>query len=307
MGFSDAELDALVAITVTCSVISLFGSLTIIICYLYFDEMRTFAFRLVFFVSLSDFLACLFRMFGNPKSTGWCDLQGFGTNLFDLTSFCWAAAIAVIINFVRSRYERFEAENFILKCHIIIWPLCLTLSVLPFFSNSYGPAGGWCWIKDSNKTLDNVWRIVCFYIIFLVVFCHLLYVYSQLYRYLNKGDEIPDEAQSLLKKVMFFPMVLFFCYFFAFVRRLLEVCGNDDIPFWLAVLHAGPSSLLGFGNAIVYGAVNNILRQQIMEMCCTCSTLAGNTKLSKEPCIQLNEVNKHRKTADSTVEVYIEE
>lgn len=302
MVFSDSELDTLVAINVTCSVLSLIGSLTIIICYMSFEHMRTFAFRLVFFVSLSDSLACVFRLFGNPKVAALCDLQAFGSNAFDLASFMWAVAIAIVINVVRVRYERFDAEKFILKCHLSIWPSCLFLSILPFFSNSYGPAGGWCWIKDST-TIDKVWRILCFYIVLLAIFCHLVYVYSRLYRYMKAGDEIPDESRAMLKKVVFFPMVVFICYFFAFVRRLLEV-GYTNIPFWLAVLHIGPSSLLGLGNAIVYGTINRMFRQQIMGICCNAPKERDS---NKEPCIQLEESNKPRKSQDSGVEMHIDE
>jgi len=306
MTFSESELDTLVAINVVCSAFSLIGSLTIIICYLYFSEGRKFASRLVFFVSLSDSLACVFRLFGNPSPGGWCDLQGFGSNLFDMTSFLWVSAIAIVINFVRVRHERFLAEKFIFRCHMIIWPSCLIISILPFFSNSYGPAGGWCWIKDST-TVDKVWRIACFYIILLAVFCHLLYVYSRLYWYLSVGDEIPEEARAMLKKVIFFPLVVFVCYFFAFVRRFIEVCGYVNIPFWLAVLHIGPSSLLGFGNAIVYGSLNRQMHQEITKMCCRMSTDSENHKQSRTPSIQMQESNPHRKTRDSGVETLIDE
>jgi len=267
MTFTDSELDTLVVINVTCSILSLFGSLTIIICYFYFQDLRTFAFGLVFFISCSDACACIFRLFGNPGTSEWCQLQAFGANVFDLASFMWAAAIAIVIDLIRVRYENFLAEKYMTWCHIIIWPSSLIISILPFFTGSYGPAGGWCWIKK-NDTWDKLWRIVCFYIILLAIFCYLVYVYFGLYRYLSHGDEISEESQTMLRKVVFFPLVIFVCYFFAFVRRLLEVVGNLTTPYWLAVLHITFAALLGLGNAIVYGAINSMMRHYIKTECC---------------------------------------
>lgn len=269
-GFSESEVNTLLVLNLVCSVLSMCGSLTIIITYLWFEELRTFAFRLVFFVSLSDLGACVFRLIGNPGQGPWCQLQGFGTNIFDLASFMWVAAIAIVINMVRTKVEKFDPEKFILRCHIVIWPSCLLTSILPFFSESYGPAGGWCWIKDAD-ILDDVWRIVCFYFQLLMIFCYLVYVYFGLYRYLSKGDKVSDDSQTMLNKVFFFPLVVFVCYFFAFVRRLLEVCGVTHVPYWLAVLHITFSSLLGLGNAIVYGAINSKVRNHIMNFCCQAS------------------------------------
>jgi len=265
--FSKSQVDTLLVLNQVCSVLSMCGSLTIIITYLYFEELRTFAFGLVFFVSLSDMLACLFRLIGNPSDGPWCALQGFGTNMFDLTSFMWVAAIAIVINMVRKKVEKFDPEKFIFRCHMVIWPSCLLTSIFPFFSNSYGPAGGWCWIRDA-EAIDDVWRILCFYLQLLMIFCYLVYVYFGLYHYLSRGDKVSDDSQTMLNKVFFFPLVVFVCYFFAFVRRLLEVCGMTDIPYWLVVLHITFSSLLGLGNAIVYGAINANVRNHIVNLCC---------------------------------------
>lgn len=299
MPFTDSELDTLVVINVTCSIFSLCGSLTIIICFLYFEDLRTFAFRLVFFISCSDACACIFRLFGNPRSDEWCQLQAFGSNIFDLASFMWAAAIAVVINIVRVKYDNFPAEKFMLWCHFLIWPSSLVISILPFFSGSYGPAGGWCWIKDYD-TWDKVWRIVCFYIILLAIFCYLVYVYFRLYRYLTTGDEISEDSKAMLRKVFYFPLVLFVCYFFAFVRRLLEVLGNLTTPYWLAILHITFSSLLGLGNAIVYGAINSMMRQQIMNKCCGAKNVSESEKRSKDSIIQMEGAKEDGPTRKST-------
>jgi len=305
MTFSDSENDTLVLLNVICSSLSFCGSLTIIVCYLYIVELRSFAFRLVFFVSLSDLFACIFRFLGDPHNSTLCQLQAFGTNVFDLTSFMWVAAIAAVINMVRVKVEMFEPEIFLQRCHIIIWPSCLLVSILPFFSNSYGPAGGWCWIKDSD-TIDDVWRVLCFYVELLMIFCYLVYVYCGLYVYLKKDDDISEDSQAMLRKVVFFPLVIFVCYFFAFVRRMLEICGLTHTPYWLAVLHITFSSLLGLGNAIVYGAVNASVRHHIMTICCK-----GSEEEPPIDKVQMGETeiedDLNRTRGDTSVDVQIDE
>jgi len=306
MTYSDSENDTLVLLNLICSGLSFCGSLTIIVCFLYIVELRNFAFRLVFFVSLSDLFACIFRFIGNPKDSTWCQLQAFGTNIFDLASFMWVAAIAIVINMVRVKVEIFEPEKFLQRCHIIIWPSCLLLSILPFLTNSYGPAGGWCWIKDSDL-IDDVWRVMCLYLQLLMIFCYLMYVYCGLYVYLKKDDDISDDSQAMLRKVVFFPLVVFVCYFFAFVRRMLEVCGLTNTPYWLAVLHISLSSLLGLGNAIVYGAVNATARHHIISICCK----APEEEQPSEDKVQMGETeiedNANRVRRDTSVHLQIVE
>jgi len=310
MPFSKSEVDTLVAINVVCSALSLVGSLIIIVSFLYFKELRTFAFRLVFFVSCSDFCACVFQLFGDPQTKTLCQLQGFGENVFTLSSFMWVTAIAIVINAIRVKYERFPKEKYLLWCHSIIWPSSLVISILPFFSDSYGHAGGWCWIKDFDA-IDRIWRIVCFYSILLLIFCYLVYVYFRLYRYLSAEDEVSNDSQAMLRKVIVFPLVIFVCYFFGFIRRLLEVIGLVHPPFWLAVVHVSTSSLLGLGNAIVYGAINSRVRHKLFQQCCKSSS-KSDQDARKDSIIQMEaEVRQNDKTRkvslDSSVDLHINE
>lgn len=84
--------------------ISLISSLSIILIFIFIKRVRTFAFKLVFYLSLSDF--CLnvgnvitienFRSLnGNDNSEGsFCITQAFLSTLFGLSSVIWPSLIA---------------------------------------------------------------------------------------------------------------------------------------------------------------------------------------------------------------------
>ena len=105
---------------------------------------------------------------------------------------------------------------------------------------------------------------------------------------------------------------VFVCYLFAFVRRLIEVLGFMNPPYWLAVVHISTSSLLGFGNAIVYGAVNSRVRYNLSRNCCRASgNPEGRHGLSKDSIIQMEaEVGHNQKIraiSRDAVEINIDE
>jgi len=267
MTFSSAQDHQLFTANMIASTMSFCGSLTVALSFIYFKKIRSFAFRLVFFLALSDLVASLGRLYGKPGSEFWCTLQSFQTNIFDLCSLFWVASVATVINQVRTDIH-FDGEKYIKYCHSIIWPLALIISILPFTTNSYGPAGGWCWIKNRN-TADKVWIIAVFYGELLVVFFYIVYVYFRLYLFLLSNVEKSDDAKNLLGKVVWFPLVLFVCSFFGVFRRIFEICGGTS-PFWMALLHILLYSLLGFGNAVVYGIINSELRNQLQKTIFSC-------------------------------------
>jgi len=274
MTFSEEQDRALFQVNMVSSTLSFCGALIVVVSFVYFSELRTFAFRLIFFIALSDMFGSLGRLYGNPDSEGWCQLQSFQTNIFDLCSFFWVASVATVINYVRIS-NTFDGDRYMQKCHMVIWPSALIISILPFTTKSYGPAGGWCWIENEDTT-DKVWRIAAFYGQLVLVFGYLVYVYVRLYLFLASDARPTLEAKALLSKVIYFPLVLFVTYFFGVFRRVFEICGGET-PFWLAFVHIGLSALLGFGNALVYGVINSELRNHLIGSCVGCVNGPGIT------------------------------
>merc|ERR1719320_697582 len=272
MTFSSEQENQLYQINMVCSSLSFGGSLTVFLSFIYFSNIRSFAFRLIFYIAVSDMLASLGRLYGNPGSDEWCQLQSFQTNMFDLCSFFWVSSVATVINNVRIS-TTFDGKRYLQWCHMIIWPSALIISVLPFTTDSYGPSGGWCWVRNDDFA-DKVWRIAAFYGKLVLVFGYLVYVYLRLYLFLVSDMSPSRDAKSLLAKVVYFPLVLFVSYAVGVFRRVFEICGGDT-PYAIAVLHIPLSALLGFGNAVVYGVINSELRNALMGSCVGCVSGPG--------------------------------
>ena len=81
----------------------------------------------------------------------------------------------------------------------------------------------------------------------------------------NKKDN--SSKSTTLQRMKYYPMVLVICYTPATIRRLSELLTNDSItsPFWLAAFQVFFSSLIGVGNAAVYGLSQRSVREKDIE------------------------------------------
>jgi hypothetical protein len=47
--------------------------------------------------------------------------------------------------------------------HCFVWGIASTCAILPFTTNSYGPAGPWCWIQLDPRPWGGIWMIASFF------------------------------------------------------------------------------------------------------------------------------------------------
>ena len=92
----------LLIITFVVSIISLLGSLFIILTYLFVKRLRNFAFKLVVYLSISDVILTIGNMlvsdqFDDSESDTICFLQAILTNYGGLASILWTSIIAFTI------------------------------------------------------------------------------------------------------------------------------------------------------------------------------------------------------------------
>ena len=109
--FSPEETDLINAAEITASVFSFLGSGMIMICYFLFPDLRKFAFRLVFFLSLSDWVAAV-AGFLTPVNRdgllncGVCLCQAWLLSIFELSSVLWTACISHCLYRVVIHHDR---------------------------------------------------------------------------------------------------------------------------------------------------------------------------------------------------------
>ena len=92
----------LLVITFIVSIISLFGSLFIILTYIFVKRLRNFAFKLVVYLSFSDVILTVGNMlvsdqFDESHSDTVCFLQALLTNYGGLATIIWTSIIAFTV------------------------------------------------------------------------------------------------------------------------------------------------------------------------------------------------------------------
>jgi hypothetical protein len=313
----------LVTLNVIAAFFSFCGASFVVWNYWKFDIIRSkFTFKLILFVAVGDIINSLGNFMGSPddgkKWRGVCILQAFLLQFGDIFSFCWVTSLSWIIYRSITIEEPPSPEDiarWYRNLHMIIWPTTLLLAVLPFIGNTYGPSGGFCWIKRGS-TLRETWRWLCYYVPLWTCIIYMATVYITLWakirsmqsetglgaqpefgeighRQQSSGEVVSAQKQgsdgdmgvhhsdydvsgaqkpsdsavqsdaeseaavkrakaTAVNRIAKYPIILFCCYFFATVRRIVERTSQGPAPVWLAAIQVVTSALLGFCNAMVF-------------------------------------------------------
>lgn len=264
--YTRSELDALSVLVDFTSGLSLLGCLFILLVYLFFKELRVFAFKLVLHMTLCDSIRCLGFLLQHADSS-LCETQGVLIQAGSLGSILWNGVIArtlylsvvAEIRDVEKKEGRFTAG---------VYALVALLTGLPWITRSYGDAVGWCWIKgDDGKDylMGNIWRGVCFYLPLFLVFLNNFYSYYHVISTLRSNFSHP-EVSSLINKLRFYPIILILCYILVLSKRIYNLAqpSINDFPF--AVIAALSLGSIGFIDAVIYGfnpTVRGVIRQRL--------------------------------------------
>jgi len=116
------------------SILSFLGSIFIVVTYIRFRRLRSFAFKLVTFLSISDFIFYSGKLLSLVEVSSaniqtLCNLQGLMINFGELASILWSAAIAfTLYSTVLKGKRNFEEEyNDKIKLVALGIPAVLTL------------------------------------------------------------------------------------------------------------------------------------------------------------------------------------
>jgi len=202
MVYSDEQVDILVTLNVLASTFSFLGAGFIIANFFAFKDFRSnFAFKLILFVAIGDVLNSLGNFLGSPRDESFlCYLQGFLTQFGDIVSFAWVTAIASVIYKVitaETPPTRNDVERWYRRIHAMIWPTTLLLSILPFFSDSYGNDNGLCWITSNPSPWGELWRFLCFYIPLWGSIVYVAIVYYRIWGQLTAPEAQPRKSSDV--------------------------------------------------------------------------------------------------------------
>lgn len=259
MSFAEQEYQVLVIAVSICAGLSLISSLMVTSMYLIFPELKTFAYRLVTYLSICDIMVSIVLI--TPKTPeAWCIIKAC---LF--VSGCTGRVILtyIIAKAVYTSYfsEQYQVEKYEKRYVITGLAALLVLIALPFSTDSYGDANNTCWINATgdNYIAGNIWRAVVFYLPCLVITILVIRMYVGIIQAvkekLNQEDitqSVADYTLVLMKRLRLFPMFNLAVVIPALVNRIYDLVWPDNPSFELAMIATLPVSLLGVANAILF-------------------------------------------------------
>ena len=177
---SPTQLRTIAQIVLVGGILSLLGSLAVIVTFLTAPRLRqSFAFQLVFGLSLAEAGNALWPMFYMPSEGPACQAQAALLQFFSLASVLWSAAIA------RTMYAALHARSSkvgtpdppnVRAHHAVVWSSAAFFVLIPWTGGVLGPAGAWCWI-DAREPNAQAFRLCCFYLPLWCVVAYEVVVY----------------------------------------------------------------------------------------------------------------------------------
>lgn len=272
--YTVAQSLALDQANVITSVVSMAGSLFIVFCYIYLKELRTFAFKLVLMMSLSDIMFSVGNFLGDAggdskisgsANASLCQFQAILISYFGLTSLFWAFSIAFTLH--KAFLQESEAfgptqiHEHTMKYHAVCWIIPAVLTGLPLITSSYGDTGGWCWIT----TQYTYWRFLQFYIWLWLGIAYNCYVFINIYQKIKvmSGGQINSNHSSaaMANRLRMYPVVLIVCHIFGTINAIYEAAHGGKVQFELSMLTVIFGTSMGLFNALVYGLTPEIKSQ----------------------------------------------
>lgn len=185
-------------------ILSILGSLIIIVTYFIFLDMKSTARKILVFISFSD----IFTVFpyvinawyhSHLRNISNCKWQSFFTTTAVMWSFFWTSSLAIYVFVVITRKNYDLGEKLMLYFHFFNWLVPICIVTVSFVNKKLGcskalVSGGWCWISiDIGRENAIKWMFIT-----------------------GKGFEIPS-----------YFIILTFCFLAA--RKLKTEVGNRQL------------------------------------------------------------------------------
>mmetsp|Transcript_5407 Transcript_5407/g.8368 ORF Transcript_5407/g.8368 Transcript_5407/m.8368 type:complete len:244 (+) Transcript_5407:18-749(+) len=203
-GFSGQEHELLWRIAWPTALLSALCCLLILFFSVRFKTYKRFSQKLIILIAANDLGQAVSTLMGKrgkyPRSFG-CQLQAYTQGYFGLTSMLWSCSTAFTMHMVilegrlsyrdvvRGPYLR----NFFIFCQIVP----AVISTLPFSTGSYGNTGAWCWVQARPGTIDDIWRLLGFYIWIWVGTAYCWYIWMRMERALSRLYRDPSLSAPL--------------------------------------------------------------------------------------------------------------
>ena len=250
----------------TFSALSLIGCLVIAGLIIILKKYKSTTQRLILWLSVCGFFRSLVYLLPHPKKSQvtYCRVKGFFVQYFISTHLLWALIITVNCLFIVKRKPHLQYYKWY---HALVWIGSIVWSIIPFFSDSYGDAGIWCWIKPDTGLRFAMWYIPLFVLGFLMFLIHayLLWFLKFQNHLSNRSDDERTAHKRMckdLKSLLAYPFFYVLFYIPVFILRVTEKTNPNVKPNYgltIAVVVLTPS--LGAVYAVAFVLINASLKE----------------------------------------------
>ena len=173
--------------------------------------------------------------------------------------------------------------------HVIVWSDSMVWSLIPFFTDSYGYAGIWCWIKYDTRLRFGIWYGPLFVLGFFMFLIHvyLLWFLIKFQKPLNNRSDDERTAHKRMRKDLksllaypFFYILLYHIPTFTF-RISEKTPPHVDPAYGLTIAIVVLTPCLGVVYAVAFVLINARLKEISFPL-----LKAGLTYLAKFPGMQ---------------------
>lgn len=241
--------------------ISLIFCILLLIGIILIKDFHSLSYKLIFYLCLTDMLTSI--AFLLPTSTSaLCTTQAYLINFSILSSFLYTAVIMHYLKWCIV-YEKQQSRVLEIYYTLFAWAFPALISCIPILTESYGDAGGWCWIPVENQIKNSILQffegfgIALFVLVFNVY--NLLEVNKKLKRDMLNDVENEGIRKKLMNRMVYYPLVIGICILPAGVNRVVNFLGKRNEV--LEIIAADAQCLMGFGNCVVYGFTDNLKKR----------------------------------------------
>lgn len=253
----DYKAESLSISVKTCSAISLLSVIFTIWVYLKFKSSLPVFYLFVIATQLSCSINLIVMLI--PTQGDSCMAQGFLGTYGNLSAISWSSILAQKF-YARHIYEEHITEY--LPIYLFIgYGLPGILAVLPFFTESYGNIGGYCWISGAHEV---IWRVFAFY---LFVACAIIFTFRRYHlviraikedlQDLPNSSELIKDKNSSFRRMRMYSVILIISFGPSIVYIIVDAsrAGNE----YLELICMSFESLFAFFNMVVFLFKHDIL------------------------------------------------
>lgn len=247
-------------LTTITSVLSLFGTVFIVISFFMWKDIRTTSRRILVYISIADFFTCVatiaavtnFWLSGseNPQV---CLVQSVIGTLSVLCSFFWTVSMAVYLYISVCMKKSRLAERLMYVFHVCSWGIPLLIVTLAASLHKLGDNGskvsaGWCWVNINLNWSDQVfWMLLAGKLWEIIASVVIAVLYALLKQNMKKElhhksgvltQSTVAQAQKAERKLIFVPLIFVFLRMWGTIRFFLLIADGPDSKSydWLLIL-----------------------------------------------------------------------